>query len=69
MLRTPVDSSSVASVGYDPAACVLEVEFHGGGVYRYLDVPPQVHAELMAAKSIGRFVNLRVKPGFRYERG
>lgn len=68
MDRTPVGSSSVVSVGYEPATGTLEIEFHGGAVYRYLGVPPHVHAELMAAGSIGRYVNLHVKPGYRYER-
>ena len=67
MDRSAVESSSVASVGYDPASRVLEVEFQGGGVYRYLEVPPEIHAELLAADSIGRFVNQRVKPAYRFE--
>ena len=41
MKRVAVDSSSIASVGYDSKAYVLEIEFRNGGVYRYLDVPAQ----------------------------
>ena len=64
MRRSHVNSSSVLSVGYDDEAHVLEVEFHNGHVYRYLDVPPAVHRLLLQARSIGEFVNTIVKPKF-----
>lgn len=68
--RVPVTSSNLASVGYDPEARVLEVEFRGGAVWRYLDVPPEEHAALMAAESKGarfhtikrRFAGVQVPP-------
>lgn len=62
MQRVPVESSSLAEVGYDAAARALEVRFRNGGVYRYHDVPPEAHAALMAAASLGRHLNLHVKP-------
>lgn len=60
MKRENVESSSVRSVGYEQG--VLEVEFLNGGVYQYVDVPPEEHAALLAADSIGRYVNLEIKP-------
>jgi hypothetical protein len=60
--RVRVSSTSVVSVGYDSERAELEIEFVGGGVYRYLDVPPETAIELLRAESIGRFVNSRVKP-------
>lgn len=33
MVRTPVASSALASVGYDPSTQTLEVEFRSGRVY------------------------------------
>ncbi len=68
MKRVAVDSTSVASVGYDPGAHVLEIEFRGGRVYRYLEVPEAVHRLLLRAPSIGDFVNRVVKPKFSAER-
>lgn len=65
--RAQVESSAVRSVGYDDAARTLDVEFEGGAVYRYFDVPPAVHRRLMAASSKGRFVNYRIKGAYRYE--
>jgi hypothetical protein len=64
MNRVPVDSSSVAAIGYDTASFILEVQFHNGQVYRYFDVPPAAHRLLMNAPSIGAFVNTVIKPRF-----
>jgi hypothetical protein len=68
MRRQRLDSSSVASVGYDAASRVLEVEFHNGGVYQYLDVPGEEYAELREAESKGRYLNAEIKPRHRFRR-
>jgi hypothetical protein len=64
MKRVPVTSSSVASVGYDSASFILEVEFHNGGVYQYSHVPAAAHRLLLQADSIGEYVNTVIKPRF-----
>jgi hypothetical protein len=64
MKRTPVDSTSVVSVGYDPMNAALEIEFQGGRVYRYLHVPAAAHRLLWRAASIGEYVNTVIKPRF-----
>lgn len=64
MRREPVRSGAVAAVGYDPRTNELDIEFSGGDVYRYSMVPPSVHRELLAATSIGAFVNREVKPHY-----
>ena len=69
MDRTPVKSSNVVSVGYDPTAKRLEVEFRGGGIYHYHDVSPETHRELMAAKSIGGHVHGQIKGKHRATKG
>jgi TIR domain/KTSC domain len=53
--RIPVRSSNLASVGYDPDSCVLEIAFHSGSVYRYFDVPECLFQGLLGASSHGRF--------------
>jgi hypothetical protein len=63
-----VQSSSVASVGYDDASFVLELEYRNGRVYRYLNVPAAAHRLLLQAPSIGDFVNSVIKPRFEAER-
>jgi hypothetical protein len=64
VLREPVESRSIASIGYDPGAQTLEVEFKRGGVYRYLRVPEQVWRELTRAESHGQYLNAQVKGHF-----
>jgi hypothetical protein len=60
--RRPVSSSSIQSVGYDGSTRTLELEYVNGSVYRYFDVPQPTYAGLMAAPSIGSYVNARIKP-------
>jgi hypothetical protein len=68
MRRTPVDSSSVASIGYDAATMTLELEYRNGNVYRYFEVPAGTYRALLTASSIGAFVNTRIKPSFEVAR-
>ncbi|MBW3571266.1 MAG: KTSC domain-containing protein [Gemmatimonadetes bacterium] len=63
MKRERLDSSSLASAGYDPAAHVLEVEFRNGGIYQYFDVDGDEYHEFRTAPSKGRYLNTRIKPG------
>ncbi len=66
--RNPVESSSIVSEGYDVPTNSLDIEFVGGGVYLYLDVPPSVYAQFRAADSKGGFVNTVVKKRYRFMR-
>lgn len=69
MNRTPVTSSNLASVGYDPDRHVLEVGFHNGTVYQYFAVPHSVYDGLMRAGSHGRYFDAFVKKaGFQCRR-
>ena len=47
MNRTPVSSSNLASVGYDPENRILEIEFHGGSIYQYFSVPESKYEGLI----------------------
>ncbi len=69
MRRERVESTSVTSMGYDAGSATLEIEFAGGGVYRYLGVPPATWDQLRVAESKGRFVNAIVKKNYRFEPG
>lgn len=68
MRRTPVTSSSLASLGYSPTQATLEVEFKHGAVYRYLDVPGDVFEAFLAAESKGTFFNHVLKDCYSYQR-
>lgn len=71
MTRKPVKSSQIKSIGYDPISQTLEIEFQpskkqvaakeDGSIYQYSSVPPDLHAALLEAKSIGRFYITQIK--------
>lgn len=61
MIRIPVRSSELKSVGYSPKERILEVEFHSGGVYQYDFVPFEINNALMSASSKGRYYNSHIK--------
>ena len=60
-----VHSRGIATVGYSKRLHALEIQFHRGGTYRYLQVPPRVHRELLAAESKARFYNTRIRGKYR----
>lgn len=66
MDRLLVRSETISSIGHDPDSLMLEVEFLHGDVYQYFDVPKEVHADLLGARSIGRFFNAEIKNKYRY---
>lgn len=66
--REPVESSVLASAGYDAKLRVLELEFHSGAIYRYLDVPEDIFRSLIAAESKGQFFSASIRNKFRSER-
>jgi hypothetical protein len=59
--RQPVESSSIASIGYDASVGTLEVEFSHGGIYHYYAVPREVHRAFVAADSHGRFFRTSIR--------
>ncbi|CBA32333.1 KTSC domain-containing protein [Cronobacter turicensis] len=68
MQRENVISRSLASVGYDWDSRVLEIAFHNGAVYHYLNVPEQVYLALGNALSKGRYFRKAIKDRFPYQR-
>lgn len=69
MTRTPVSSSTIASIGYDPTTEILEVEFHKTGLYQYFNVPGFLYESFMAASSQGVFFNSHIRGQFAFTRG
>lgn len=66
MDRTPVDSSNIASIGYDANSETLEIEFSSGTIYQYFKVPGRTHSGLMAARSKGSYFNKYLKDQFSF---
>ncbi|MBW6482379.1 MAG: KTSC domain-containing protein [Vicingaceae bacterium] len=66
--RIPVASSNIAAVGYDKEAHILEIEFHHGAIYRYVDVPKRVYEELMNSPAMGSYFMNEIKEKYSYQK-
>lgn len=65
MEREYVDSSMIASIGYDASTSTLEIEFKSNGeVWQYYDFPESAYYELKSG-SIGKFFNANIRGKFR----
>jgi hypothetical protein len=68
MKRISVNSSNLASIGYDEQNEILEIEFNHGGAYQYYDVPKDVHNELMNASSHGKYFIANIKDNYNLKK-
>ncbi len=68
MDRQDVTSTNIRSIGYDNDSGMLEVEFHNGGIYQYLNVPELVYAAMMSASSKGSYLNSQIKKQYEYKK-
>jgi hypothetical protein len=66
MNRQHVISSNIHSIGYE--SDVLEIAFHSGGVYQYLNVPELVYVSLMSADSKGSYFHSYIKGKYSYKK-
>ena len=65
----PVEgSTNIQKIGYDHLQRELHIEFSGGSVYVFTDVPPQLHTGLMHAKSKGSFFHANLKGQFQHRK-
>ena len=53
-----VESTTLATVAYDEASKILQLEFCSRAVYMYFDVPPAVHQALLGAPAKGKYFRL-----------
>ncbi|MEW8533913.1 MAG: KTSC domain-containing protein [Candidatus Thiodiazotropha sp.] len=68
MERVQVESSNIASIGYDGNTSTLEIEFLNGSVYQYYDIPEYVYDELMSADSHGSYLASNIKGTYNYSK-
>jgi len=68
MDRHVVSSSNIRSVGYDKEKRVLEIEFKGGGRYRYSGVSGEVLEEMLNDKSVGSYFYRNIKDSYPCEK-
>ncbi|HEV7572429.1 MAG TPA: KTSC domain-containing protein [Thermoanaerobaculia bacterium] len=63
-----IDSSAIATVGYDAEQQILRLTYRGGETYDYLDVPPEEFDGFMSAASRGIYANKIIKPNYEYRK-
>jgi hypothetical protein len=66
MNRIAVESTTLATVGYDVALSILHLEFQGGANYQYFGIPAAVHQGLLDAPSRGSYFNQFIRGHFAY---
>ena len=66
MRVTTVESATLATVGYDEAQELLQLEFGSRAVYLYLGVPAAVYEGLLGAPSKGRYFNGAIRGRYPY---
>jgi hypothetical protein len=63
---TAVESTALASVGYDEARQQLRLEFCDRASYHYFEVPAGVHQALLGASSKGSYFNRAIRDRFPF---
>ena len=66
MKRQRVESSNLASIGYNTTNEILEIEFNHGGIYQYFDVPKNIYEELMNANSHGKYFTSNIRNDYEF---
>jgi hypothetical protein len=62
MERHYIESSMIASIGYDPNCSTLEIEYISNGeIWQYFDVPSFVYEEMMNSESKGKYYHRNIK--------
>ncbi len=68
MIRTRVNSETLLSIGYEPDAELLELEFTGGAVYDYHHVQPYLYMGLMHSNSKGAYFNKFIRDQYEFDK-
>ena len=63
---TAVESTTLATVAYDKARGLLQLEFRSGAIYQYFGVAAAVHEALLGAPSKGSYFNLFIRGRYPY---
>lgn len=64
MNHTPVTSSNILRIGYDPEKQLMEVHFKNGTRYRYAKVSPEDHEKFVGADSVGQHFQQHIRARF-----
>jgi len=63
---SPVSSSNIKAIGYDPDTNTLAVEFNSSGVYHYQGVSQKDFDDFKVAKSIGSHFSKNILNKFKH---
>jgi hypothetical protein len=66
MIRQPVQSSNINSVGFDSDDNTLQIKFNSGGIYNYYNVPKRVYTTMLAAPSKGKYFHKNIKGKYKF---
>lgn len=69
MELTPVKSSNVEAVGFDPATGTLIVKYKSGGVYHYSGCRQSHFDDCVNAESVGKYLHKNIKGQFKHKKG
>jgi hypothetical protein len=64
---TPISSSAIEAVGYDPPTGRMRIRFTGGNEYDFRGVPRHVYQGLMSASSSGTYYNDHIRDRYQCE--
>lgn len=62
------NSTNIEWIVYVAEKQRLQVKFHHGGVYRYLDVPKEIAQAFLDSESKGSFLHQHIKGHFAYRK-
>lgn len=68
MQRQKVSSSNITSIGYDSNLKILEIEFFGGDIYQYLNVPENVFSGIISTSSHGKYFYQFIRDKFSFRK-
>ena len=68
MEKRSLKSARLKTAAYDPDTRVLEIEFHGGELRRFKNVPAEVWRRLLAAPNPASFFEDRIEEEYPFER-
>ncbi len=61
-----VESTTLATIAYDEALELLQLEFRSQAIYQYFGVPVAVYSAFLDAPSKGRYFNQIIRGRFSY---
>ena len=63
-----VNSSDIASIGYEPDTQTLAVEFHATGMYQYFSVPQDIYDGFRETPTHGKYFYQNIKGKYAWEK-